>query len=279
MAGGVQAGRDGYFVAIDPVPALRLAEHLQALPAGDVCFTISGFHIEGLLPEFSATGLCHALVELPRDADVPTIMSYLQPRKRTQMRQALRQKYEVQWRTGEAVNARELYAFYRENMARHGTIPRSQEDILVRLRGSVDVVTISFEGSGWAAANVIETAKPYALVRFSLSDPQYWPRHVNEVLYFESVRGLMSRGFRLIDLGPTGVKDEALRRFKRHLGGREYAIYVYRRTSRAVMLAERWGLIWHRVRTLKFRMREHGTVRTLREVVRGAGGRLRRRRA
>jgi lipid II:glycine glycyltransferase (peptidoglycan interpeptide bridge formation enzyme) len=247
-----------YFVALDWIEASEIDRALEKLDASDVRVPLSTFRVRGRPRGFGESGLCHAILDLDGAPTPETVLARMQPRKRTQVRQALRHEHQVEWLPLESADADELYAVYRSNMIRHGTIPRSKATLFEFMAGTVELVRIRYPPDAWGAMNVILRTGPYAMVLLSFSEPRYWSLHVNEILYFESIRGAIHRGIQWLDLGSTGTVDEPLRRFKRHLGGEEHAIGVYRRASARTLRRERWKGLLHRARTLGFQAHHQG---------------------
>jgi hypothetical protein len=152
-------------------------------------------------------------------------LSFFDKKTRNQVRQSLKVGFEMNTN----VSLDMIYKIYLDNMRRHGTPPkdivyfRSLKENL----GSKLVFLSAFLGNRMCGTNIFYINNDYLLLLYNLSYPEFWPKRINNFLYFKTIEYGFQKGVRNFDFGPSTEKDTSHLNFKIGFGGKLFRVYEY----------------------------------------------------
>jgi hypothetical protein len=122
-----------------------------------------------------------------------------------------------------------IYKLYLDNMKRHGTPPKEINyfESLKENLGAKLVFLSAFLDGKICGANIFYMNKDYLLLLYNLSYPEFWPKRINDFLYFKTIEYGFEKGVRRFDFGPSVEKDRSHLDFKIGFGGELLRVYEY----------------------------------------------------
>jgi len=122
-----------------------------------------------------------------------------------------------------------VYDLYCKSMIRLGEIPKTLKKFFENAH-LANFICVMHEKK-LVACNYLIDAKPFAILCYSFSDPEFWVRNINERLYYETIEFYLKKNYRILDLGPALASDDSHNLFKESFGAKRYSIYEYQNLS------------------------------------------------
>jgi hypothetical protein len=181
-------------------------------------------------PEALASATCYGHELDLRDGEAGTFERFAPPVRRA-IRKAERSGLNVSLsHTLDALH--DFYVLHRRTRRRHGLLPEpfsfflNLHDAVIARGGGF--IALARQGLKPVAAAIFLHLGRHAVFKFGASDEGLVALRANHLVMWESIRGLVSSGFRTLDLGRTSTAQEGLRRFRLGWGTREGTTSDYR---------------------------------------------------
>lgn len=180
-------------------------------------------------PAASRTDLVGHTLELSAGSDV--LFTGLQPSVRRAIRKAKRSGLRVTQTTSiDGVNR--YYALHCVTRRKHGVPPQSLGFFRALVQHLFDAGH-GFIVEAWHAQRLLAAAiflhyGCTAVYKFGASDPAHLDLRANDLVMWEAIEWLSTRGFTVLSMGRSAMSNEGLRRFKRGFGTTEVPLPYYR---------------------------------------------------
>jgi CelD/BcsL family acetyltransferase involved in cellulose biosynthesis len=160
-----------------------------------------------------------------------TLFNRLQPATRRAVRKAQQTGVTIE-RTVAPEAVDHLYRLMQRTRRRHGVPPQPRRFFRQihrhLLRPGHGFILLARTGSRPIAAALFLECGPQALFKFGASDERFQDLRPNNLLFWEAIKTLASRGRQSLDLGRTSLSNEGLRRFKLSWGSHERTVNYFR---------------------------------------------------
>ncbi len=120
-----------------------------------------------------------------------------------------------------------FYQLYKENMDRHGSFPKNLDyfkDLFEYYGEKIKIIT-AFDDDLLIGANLILTHNKYLKLILNISKKEYWPKCINNFLYYQTIKFALNNNIKIIDFGPSSNKDTSHNKFKIDFGAEQMPIY------------------------------------------------------
>jgi len=126
-----------------------------------------------------------------------------------------------------------FYQLYKENMIRHGSFAKNLDYFknLFKCYGEKIKIIAAFDNNLLIGANLILIHNKYLKLLFNISKKEYWPKCINNLLYYQTIKFALNNNIQIIDFGPGSNKDISHNKFKINFGAKQIPIYKISATS------------------------------------------------
>lgn len=152
----------------------------------------------------------------------------------------------------------DFYLLYRENMARHGTPPKTKEyfeDLLSCFKEKCRIIA-AYDGSILTGANLILLHNEYLRLSFNVSKTIYWDKCINNFLYDHMITKWYDKGVRVFDFGPSLNKDASHNKFKIGFGAQQVPLFEFSSASGAYRVRKWFAQKRHNVKIRARRLKK-----------------------
>ena len=167
------------------------------------------------------TPIYHAVAKITNT----DFLSFFDKKTRNQVRRSLDVGFEI----STDISLDVVYKLYVDNMIRHGTPPKEINYFrsLKENLGSKLVFLSAFLDGKICGTNIFYLNEDYLLLISNLSYGDYWPKRINNFLYFKTIEYGFEKGVRYFDFGPSTESDLSHLDFKIGSGGKLLRVYEY----------------------------------------------------